>query len=161
MFEKFTESAIRSIMIGQEESKRLGHSFVGTEQLLLGLIGQRHGIASQALKKQGVTLRQARKEVEGYIGRGTGFVTTEMPFTPRAKRVLEMAVYEARDLGQNFVSTEHLLLALIGETDGVSARTLDKLNVDLPRLRKHIFFLMEENKTCSCKFDFLFGSLKF
>ena len=145
MFEKFTESAIRSIMIGQEESKRLGHSFVGTEQLLLGLIGQRHGIASQALKKQGVTLRQARKEVEGYIGRGTGFVTTEMPFTPRAKRVLEMAVYEARDLGQNFVSTEHLLLALIGETDGVSARTLDKLNVDLPRLRKHIFFLMEEN----------------
>ena len=132
-------------MIAQEESKRLGHNFVGTEQLLLGLIGQRHGLASQALKKQGVNLRKTRKEVEHYIGRGTGFVSTEMPFTPRAKRVLEMAVYEAKDLGQNFVSTEHLLLALIGETDGVSARTLDKLGVDIKKLRKYIFFLMEEN----------------
>ena len=146
MFEKFTESAIRSIMVAQEESKRLGHNFVGTEQLLLGLIGQRHGIASQALKKQGITLRKARKEVENYIGRGSGFVSTEMPFTPRAKRVLEMAVYEAKDLGQNFVSTEHLLLALIGETDGVSARTLDKLGVNLRKLRNYTFFLMEENQ---------------
>ena len=145
MFEKFTESAIRAIMVAQEESKRLGHNFVGTEQLLLGLIGQRHGLACQALKKQGVTLRKARKEVEGYIGRGTGFITTDMPFTPRAKRVLEMAVYEAKDIGQHFVSTEHLLLALIGETDGVSARTLDKLGVDLKKLRKQIFLLMEEN----------------
>ena len=146
MFEKFTESAIRAIMVAQEESKRLGHNFLGTEQILLGLIGQRHGIAGQALKKQGVTLRKARKEIENYIGRGSGFISTEMPFTPRAKRVLEMAVYEAKDLGQNFVSTEHLLLALIGETDGVSARTLDKLGVNIRKLRNYTFFLMEENQ---------------
>jgi len=145
MFEKFTESAIRSLMIAQDESKRLGHNFVGTEQILLGLVGQRHGLAGQALKSQGVTLRNTRKEIESYIGRGSGFVTTEMPFTPRAKRVLEMAVYEAKDLGQNFVSTEHLLLALMNETDGISARTLDKLGVNLTRLRKNLFSLMEED----------------
>ena len=145
MFEKFTESAIRSLMIAQDESKRLGHNFVGTEQILLGLAGQRHGLAAQALKSQGVTLRNTRKEIESYIGRGSGFVTTEMPFTPRAKRVLEMAVYEAKDLGQNFVSTEHLLLALMNETDGISARTLDKLGVNLTRLRKNLFSLMEED----------------
>jgi len=146
MFEKFTEGAIKVIMLSQEEARRMGHNFVGTEQLLLGVIGQRHGIGARALKKMKVTLKKARKEIELYIGRGTGFVASEIPFTPRAKRVLEMAVHEGKDLGQNFVGTEHILLALIGESDGVAMRTLDKLQVDIAKLRNLILAYIEENQ---------------
>jgi len=146
MFEKFTEGAIKVIMLSQEEARRMGHNFVGTEQLLLGVIGQRHGIGARALKKLKVTLKKARKEIELYIGRGTGFVASEIPFTPRAKRVLEMAVHEGKDLGQNFVGTEHILLALIAESDGVAMRTLDKLNVDIQKLRNLIFTYIEETQ---------------
>jgi len=146
MFEKFTEGAIKVIMLSQEEARRMGHNFVGTEQLLLGVIGQRHGIGARALKKMKVTLKKARREIELYIGRGTGFVASEIPFTPRAKRVLEMAVHEGKDLGQNFVGTEHILLALIGESDGLAMRTLDKLKVDIPKLRNLILAYIEENQ---------------
>jgi ATP-dependent Clp protease ATP-binding subunit ClpC len=146
MFEKFTEGAIKVIMLSQEEARRMGHNFVGTEQLLLGVIGQRHGIGARALKKLKVTLKKARKEIELYIGRGTGFVASEIPFTPRAKRVLEMAVHEGKDLGQNFVGTEHILLALIAEADGVAMRTLDKLNVDVHKLRNLILNYIEETQ---------------
>jgi len=146
MFEKFTEGAIKVIMLSQEEARRMGHNFVGTEQLLLGVIGQRHGIGARALKKLKVTLKKARKEIELYIGRGTGFVASEIPFTPRAKRVLEMAVHEGKDLGQNFVGTEHILLALIAEADGVAMRTLDKLNVDIQKLRNLILTYIEETQ---------------
>ena len=146
MFEKFTEGAIKVIMLSQEEARRMGHNFVGTEQLLLGVIGQRHGIGARALKKMKVTLKKARREIELYIGRGTGFVASEIPFTPRAKRVLEMAVHEGKDLGQNFVGTEHILLALIGESDGVAMRTLDKLKVDVAKLRNLILAYIEENQ---------------
>ena len=146
MFEKFTEGAIKVIMLSQEEARRMGHNFVGTEQLLLGVIGQRHGIGARALKKMKVTLKKARKEIELYIGRGTGFVASEIPFTPRAKRVLEMAVHESKDLSQNFVGTEHILLALIAESDGVAMRTLDKLNIDTEKLRTLIFAYIEETQ---------------
>ena len=146
MFEKFTEGAIKVIMLSQEEARRMGHNFVGTEQLLLGVIGQRHGIGARALKKLKVTLKKARKEIELYIGRGTGFVASEIPFTPRAKRVLEMAVHEGKDLGQNFVGTEHILLALIAESDGVAMRTLDKLNVDIGKLKNLILTYIEETQ---------------
>ena len=146
MFERFTEGAIKVIMLSQEEARRMGHNFVGTEQLLLGVIGQRHGIGAKALKKMKVSLKKARKEIEMYIGRGTGFVASEIPFTPRAKRVLEMAVNEGKDLGQNFVGTEHILLALLGETDGVAMRTLDKLEVDSKLLRDIIFSYIEETQ---------------
>jgi len=146
MFEKFTEGAIKVIMLSQEEARRMGHNFVGTEQLLLGVIGQRHGIGARALKKSRVTLKKARKEIELYIGRGTGFVASEIPFTPRAKRVLEMAVHEGKDLGQNFVGTEHILLALIAESDGVAMRTLDKLSVDIPKLKNLVLTYIEETQ---------------
>ena len=146
MFEKFTEGAIKVIMLSQEEARRMGHNFVGTEQLLLGVIGQRHGIGARALKKLKVTLKKARKEIELYIGRGTGFVASDIPFTPRAKRVLEMAVHEGKDLGQNFVGTEHILLALLAESDGVAMRTLDKLNVDIEKLRNLILTYIEETQ---------------
>jgi len=146
MFEKFTEGAIKVIMLSQEEARRMGHNFVGTEQLLLGVIGQKHGIGARAMKKMKVTLRKARKEIQLYIGRGTGFVATEIPFTPRAKRVLEMAVHEGKDLGQNFVGTEHISLALIAEYDGIAMRTLNKLNIDIERLRKLIIIYIAETQ---------------
>ncbi|MED5321005.1 MAG: Clp protease N-terminal domain-containing protein, partial [Cyanobacteriota bacterium] len=96
MFERFTEKAIKVIMLAQEEARRLGHNFVGTEQILLGLIGEGTGVAAKVLKSMGVNLKDARVEVEKIIGRGSGFVAVEIPFTPRAKRVLELSLEEAR-----------------------------------------------------------------
>lgn len=129
MFERFTEKAIKVIMLAQEESRRLGHNFVGTEQILLGLIGEGTGLAFKVLNSMGITLKDARVEVEKIIGRGTGFVAVEIPFTPRAKRVLELSLEEARQLGHNYIGTEHLLLGLIRETEGVAARVLENLGV--------------------------------
>ena len=146
MFEKFTEGAIKVIMLSQEEARRMGHNFVGTEQLFLGVIGEGVGMGSKCLKSLGVTLKSARKEVEKYIGRGTGFVASEIPFTPRAKRVLEMAVQEGKDLGQNYVGTEHILLALIGEDDGVAIRTIENMGLDLSEIRTVILSLIKENQ---------------
>ena len=100
MFERFTEKAIKVVMLAQEEARRLGHNFVGTEQILLGLIGESTGIAAKVLKSMGVNLKDARIEVEKIIGRGSGFVAVEIPFTPRAKRVLELSLEEARHLGE-------------------------------------------------------------
>jgi hypothetical protein len=100
MFERFTEKAIKVVMLAQEEARRLGHNFVGTEQILLGLIGESTGIAAKVLKSMGVNLKDARVEVEKIIGRGSGFVAVEIPFTPRAKRVLELSLEEARQLGK-------------------------------------------------------------
>ena len=146
MFEKFTEGAIKVIMLSQEEARRMGHNFVGTEQLFLGVVGQRQGMGAKALRSLGVTLKKARKEVENYIGRGTGFVASEIPFTPRAKRVLEMAVQEGKDIGQNYVGTEHILLALLGEEDGVAIRTIEKLGLDITQLRTKTLALIKENQ---------------
>ena len=138
MFERFTEKAIKVIMLSQEESRRLGHNFVGTEQILLGLIGEGHGIASTILKAKGVSLRDARMEVEQIIGRGSGFVAVEIPFTPRAKRVLEASIEEARNLSHNYIGTEHLLLALLAEEDGVATRALENLGIDLSQVRSEV-----------------------
>ncbi len=102
MFERFTEKAIKVVMLAQEEARRLGHNFVGTEQILLGLIGESTGIAAKVLKSMGVSLKDARVEVEKIIGRGSGFVAVEIPFTPRAKRVLELSLEEARQLGEGW-----------------------------------------------------------
>jgi ATP-dependent Clp protease ATP-binding subunit ClpC len=146
MFERFTEGAIKVIMVAQEEARRMGHNFVGTEQLLLGVIGQKYGLGARALRHCGVNLRKARKEVQMYIGRGKGFVGSEIPFTPRAKRVLELALQEGKDLGQNFVSTEHLLLALIAEKDGIAIRTIRKLGVDIYELRSKVLDLIIEHQ---------------
>ena len=135
MFERFTEKAIKVIMLAQEEARRLGHNFVGTEQVLLGLIGEGTGEGPKVLKSMGVTLKDARMEVEKIIGRGSGFVAVEIPFTPRAKRVLELSLEEARQLGHNYIGTEHLLLGLICEGEGVAARVLENLGVDLLKVR--------------------------
>ncbi|MQL96048.1 hypothetical protein Taro_028719 [Colocasia esculenta] len=124
MFERFTEKAIKVIMLAQEEARRLGHNFVGTEQILLGLIGEGTGIAAKVLKSMGINLKDARVEVEKIIGRGSGFVAVEIPFTPRAKGVLELSLEEARQLGHNYIGSEHLLLALLREGEGVAARVI-------------------------------------
>jgi ATP-dependent Clp protease ATP-binding subunit ClpC len=145
MFERFTEKAIKVIMLAQEEARRLGHNFVGTEQILLGLIGEGTGVAAKVLKSMGVNLKDARIEVEKIIGRGSGFVAVEIPFTPRAKRVLELSLEEARQLGHNYIGTEHLLLGLIREGEGVAARVLENLGVDLSKVRTQVIRMLGEN----------------
>src|SRR6476646_2843961 len=149
MFERFTEKAIKVIMLAQEEARRLGHNFVGTEQILLGLIGEGTGVAAKVLKSMGVNLKDARIEVEKIIGRGSGFVAVEIPFTPRAKRVLELSLEEARQLGHNYIGTEHLLLGLIREGEGVAARVLENLGVDLSKVRTQVIRMLGETAEVS------------
>ncbi|MGD1899941.1 MAG: ATP-dependent Clp protease ATP-binding subunit [Phormidesmis sp.] len=149
MFERFTEKAIKVIMLAQEEARRLGHNFVGTEQILLGLIGEGTGVAAKVLKSMGVNLKDARIEVEKIIGRGSGFVAVEIPFTPRAKRVLELSLEEARQLGHNYIGTEHLLLGLIREGEGGAARVLENLGVDLSKVRTQVIRMLGETAEVS------------
>nr|QVQ56824.1 Clp protease ATP binding subunit [Erythrocystis saccata] len=145
MFERFTEKAIKVIMLAQEEARRLGHNFVGTEQILLGLIGEGTGIAAQVLKSMNVNLKDARIEVEKIIGRGSGFVAVEIPFTPRAKRVLELSLEEARQLGHNYIGTEHLLMGLVREGEGVAARVLENLSVSVASIRTEVIQMLGDN----------------
>lgn len=145
MFERFTEKAIKVIMLAQEEARRLGHNFVGTEQILLGLIGEGTGIAAQVLKSMNVNLKDARIEVEKIIGRGSGFVAVEIPFTPRAKRVLELSLEEARQLGHNYIGTEHLLMGLVREGEGVAARVLENLAVNVSSVRTEVIQMLGDN----------------
>jgi len=164
MFERFTEKALQAIMMAQEESRKLGHNFVGTEQILLGLIGEGTGIAAKVLRSYGVTLKDARLEVERLVGRGSGFVSVEIPFTPRAKRTLELALKQARDLGHSYIGTEHLILAVTDDETGVGARVLKRLGVHIHKLRTDVLesmgeiieiTLMDENKKVKKKELFL------
>ena len=124
MFERFTEKAIKVIMLAQEEARRLGHNFVGTEQILLGLIGEGTGVAAKVLKSMGVNLKDARIEVEKIIGRGSGFVAVEIPFTPRAKEALDRAVRVAFLWRDDKVRPEHLLLAIAELREAFIVRVL-------------------------------------
>lgn len=146
MFERFTEKAIKVVMLAQEEARRLGHNFVGTEQILLGLIGESTGIAAKVLKSMGVNLKDARVEVEKIIGRGSGFVAVEIPFTPRAKRVLELSLEEARQLGHNYIGTEHILLGLLREGEGVAARVLETLGAESSKIRTQVIRMVGESQ---------------
>ncbi len=160
MFERFTEKAIKVIMLAQEEARRLGHNFVGTEQILLGLIGEGTGVAAKVLKSLGVNLKDSRIEVEKIIGRGSGFVAVEIPFTPRAKRVLELSLEEARQLGHNYIGTEHLLLGLIREGEGVAARVLENLNIDLTKVRTSVIRMLGETAEVGTGASSTKGNLK-
>jgi len=143
MFNRFTERARRAILLAREEAKRLDHDYLGTEHLLLGLIREGEGIAATALQNLGIDLRQVRQEVEKAVGRGGGSLFLgQIPFTPRAKKVLELAVTEARDLGHNYIGTEHLLLGLIREGEGVAAQILNSLGADLDRVREEVVNLL-------------------
>ncbi len=160
MFERFTEKAIKVIMLAQEEARRLGHNFVGTEQILLGLIGEGTGVAAKVLKSLGVNLKDSRIEVEKIIGRGSGFVAVEIPFTPRAKRVLELSLEEARQLGHNYIGTEHLLLGLIREGEGVAARVLENLSIDLTKVRTQVIRMLGETAEVGSGSNSSKGNLK-
>lgn len=144
MFERFTEEAIKVIMLSQEEARRLGHNFVGTEQILLGLVAEGTGIAAKVLKSLGVNLKEAREEVETIIGRGSGFIGVEIPFTPRSKRIFELCLEEASLLGHDYIGTEHLLLSLIRDGQGVAARVLENLGVDPRKVRTQVIQMLSE-----------------
>jgi ATP-dependent Clp protease ATP-binding subunit ClpC len=144
MFERFTDTAIKVIKLAQEEARRLGHNFLGTEQILLGLIGEGSGVAAKVLHSLGVTLKEAREEIEKIIGRGSGFVVVEIPFTPRSKRVLELSLEESRTLGRDYIGTEHLLLGLIRDGEGVAARVLLNLGVDSKEVRAKVIQMLSE-----------------
>jgi ATP-dependent Clp protease ATP-binding subunit ClpC len=145
MFEHFTSEAIRVIMLAQEEARRLGHNFVGTEQILLGLMGEGTGVAAKVLAELGVTLKEARREVEKIIGRGSGFVPPEIPFTPKVKSLFEQSFREAHGLGHNYINTEHLLLGLTEAGEGVAAKVLQNLGVDLPVIRSAVMSRLGED----------------
>jgi ATP-dependent Clp protease ATP-binding subunit ClpC len=147
MFERFTERARRVIILAQEEAKRLNHSAVGTEHILLGIIREGEGVASKVLESLNISPERVRAEVESAIGRGERTPYEEVAFTPRAKKVLELALDEARRLGHNYIGTEHLLLGLIREGEGVAARVLEAMGADLERVRAQVVYLLGEEGT--------------
>lgn len=138
MFEYFSDKAIKAVMLSQEEARRLGHNFVGTEQLLLGIIGEGTSIAAKVLSEQNLNLDSTRREIESIIGRGSGFMPPEIPFTPRAKRVFESAMKEARQLGNNYIAPEHILLGLLQDEEGVAAKVLENFGIDRGQLRTEL-----------------------
>jgi len=149
MFERFTERARRVIILAQEEAKRLNHSAVGTEHILLGIIREGEGVASKVLESLNISPDRVRAEIESAIGRGERTPYEEVAFTPRAKKVLELALDEARRLGHNYIGTEHLLLGLIREGEGVAARVLEAMGADLERVRAQVVYLLGEEGTTS------------
>ena len=135
MWAPFSERARRTIVLAQEEAQRLGNNYIGTEHILLGIVGEGESSAAEALASFGVTLAKVRTEVEAIVGRGGQIAQQEMVFTPRAKRVIELAFEEARQLNHNYIGTEHLLLGLIRQGEGIGAKVLEALSVDLAALR--------------------------
>ncbi len=142
MWEPFTERARRSIVLAQEEAQRLGNNYIGTEHLLLGIISEGESVAAKVLENLGVNLQKVRGEVEAIVGKGSQTTQQEMVFTPRAKRVIELAFEEARALAHNYIGTEHLLLGLVREGEGVAARVLSNLGVDPSKIRSEITKLL-------------------
>lgn len=142
MFERFTDRARRVIVLAQEEARLLNHNYIGTEHILLGLIHEGEGVAAKALESMGISLDAVRQEVEEIIGQGTQPHTGHIPFTPRAKKVLELSLREGLQMGHKYIGTEFLLLGLIREGEGVAAQVLVKLGADLPRVRQQVIQLL-------------------
>jgi ATP-dependent Clp protease ATP-binding subunit ClpA len=142
MFERFTDRARRVVVLGQEEARLLNHNYIGTEHLLLGLIHEGEGVAAKALESLGIRLGAVRSQVEEVIGQGQSAPTGHIPFTPRAKKVLELSLRESQQLGHNYIGTEHILLGLIREGQGVAAQILVKLGADLSPVRQQVIQLL-------------------
>src|SRR5881296_1031536 len=142
MFERFTDRARRVVVLAQEEARMLNHNYIGTEHILLGLIHEGEGVAAKALESLGISLEAVRSQVEEIIGQGQAAPTGHIPFTPRAKKVLELSLREALQLGHNYIGTEHILLGLIREGEGVAAQVLQKLGADLNRVRQTVIQLL-------------------
>jgi ATP-dependent Clp protease ATP-binding subunit ClpC len=142
MFERFTDRARRVVVLAQDEARMLGHNYIGTEHILLGLIHEGDGVAAKALTTMGIGLEATRQQVESIIGRGQGAPKGHIPFTPRAKKVLELSLREALQLGHDYIGTEHILLGLIREGDGVAAQVLAGFGADLNRVRQQVVQLL-------------------
>jgi ATP-dependent Clp protease ATP-binding subunit ClpA len=142
MFERFTDRARRVVVLAQEEARMLYHGYIGTEHILLGLIHEGEGVAAKALESLGISLDAVRQQVEEIIGQGQQAPSGHIPFTPRAKKVLELTRREAEQLGHNYIGTEHILLGLIREGDGVAAQVLVRLGADLNRVRQTVIQLL-------------------
>jgi ATP-dependent Clp protease ATP-binding subunit ClpC len=142
MFERFTDRARRVVVLAQEEARMLNHNYIGTEHILLGLIHEGEGVAAKALESLGISLEGVRQQVEEIIGQGQSAPSGHIPFTPRAKKVLELSLREALQLGHNYIGTEHILLGLIREGEGVAAQVLVKLGADLNRVRQQVIQLL-------------------
>jgi ATP-dependent Clp protease ATP-binding subunit ClpA len=142
MFERFTDRARRVVVLAQEEARLLNHDYIGTEHLLLGLVAEGQGVAAKALESLGIRLEALRSQVEEVIGRGQRAPSGHIPFTPRAKKVLELSLRESQQLGHNHIGTEHILLGLVREGEGVAAQVLVKLGADLPRVRQVVIQLL-------------------
>jgi ATP-dependent Clp protease ATP-binding subunit ClpA len=142
MFERFTDRARRVVVLAQEEARALDHSYIGTEHLLLGLIHEGDGVAAKALEAMGISLEAVRQQVEEITGRGKDAPSGHIPFTPRAKKVLELSLRESQQLGHNYIGTEHILLGLIREGQGVAAQVLTNLGADLERTRQQVIELL-------------------
>ena len=142
MFERFTDRARRVVVLAQEEARLLNHNYIGTEHILLGLIHEGEGVAAKALESLGISLEKVRQQVEEIIGAGQSPPSGHIPFTPRAKKVLELSLREALQLGHNYIGTEHILLGLIREGEGVAAQVLVKLGADLGRVRQQVIQLL-------------------
>ena len=143
MFERFTDRARRVVVLAQEEARMLNHNYIGTEHILLGLIHEGEGVAAKALESLGISLEAVRQQVEEIIGQGQQAPSGHIPFTPRAKKVLELSLREALQLGHNYIGTEHILLGLIREGEGVAAQVLMKLGGDLNRVRQMVIQLLQ------------------
>ena len=142
MFERFTDRARRVVVLAQDEARMLNHDYIGTEHLLLGLVREGDGFAARALVSLDISLDAVRLQVQEIIGRGQAAPTGHIPFTPRAKKVLELSLREALQLGHNYIGTEHILLGLIREGEGVAAQVLQKLGADLDRVRQTVIQLL-------------------
>ncbi|MDX5399373.1 MAG: NDP-hexose 4-ketoreductase, partial [Actinomycetes bacterium] len=142
MFERFTDRARRVVVLAQDEARLLNHNYIGTEHILLGLIHEGEGVASKALEGLDIKLEAVREQVQEIIGQGQQAPTGHIPFTPRAKKVLELSLREALQLGHNYIGTEHILLGLIREGEGVAAQVLVKLGADLNRVRQQVIQLI-------------------
>jgi hypothetical protein len=143
MFERFTDRARRAVVLAQEEARRLEHNYIGTEHILLGLVHEGEGIAAQSLGSFGVSLEAARARIEETVGQGEQPPSAHIPFTPRAKKVLELALREALRLNHNYIGTEHILLGLIRESEGLATQTLVQLGLDLGEVRQRTLELAE------------------
>ena len=143
-FEKFTDRARKVLTLAQEEATRFNHNYIGTEHLLLGLVRENDGVAAKVLANMGVQLSKVRSAVEFIIGRGESMVPGELGLTPRAKKVLELAIDEARRLNHHYIGTEHLLLGLVREGEGIAAGVLESLGVNLERVRTQVMQIVSQ-----------------
>ena len=142
MFQRFTDRARRAVHLAQEEARLLRHDYIGTEHLLLGLLYEGEGVAAKALESLGISLQEVRGQVEGIIGHGQSLVAGQVPFTPRAKKALELSLREALALGHHYIGTEHLLLGLLREGEGVAAQVLTRLGADHAQVRERVLSLL-------------------